>query len=74
MKVLVVGGGGREHTIIWKLAQSAHKPELFAAPGNAGIEQLATCVDSVNMVMQFFLSDTGLLEMLNASVTGKTLC
>lgn len=45
MKVLVVGGGGREHTIIWKLAQSAHKPELFAAPGNAGIAQLATCVD-----------------------------
>ncbi len=45
MKVLVVGGGGREHTIIWKLAQSAHRPELFAAPGNAGIAQLATCVD-----------------------------
>ena len=36
-------------------------------------KQLATCVDSVNMVMQFFLSDTGILEMLNASVTGKTL-
>lgn len=45
MKILVVGGGGREHTIIWKLAQSKHKPELFAAPGNAGIAQLATCVD-----------------------------
>ena len=36
-------------------------------------KQLATCVDSVNMVTQFFLSDTGILEMLNASVTGKTL-
>lgn len=45
MKILVVGGGGREHTIIWKLAQSKHKPELFAVPGNAGIAQLATCVD-----------------------------
>ncbi|MBE7034760.1 MAG: phosphoribosylamine--glycine ligase [Ruminococcaceae bacterium] len=45
MKVLVVGGGGREHTIIWKLAQSPMKPELFAAPGNAGIAKLATCVD-----------------------------
>lgn len=45
MKILVVGGGGREHTIIWKLAQSKHKPELFAAPGNAGIAQPATCVD-----------------------------
>ena len=45
MKVLVVGGGGREHTILWKLAQSPQKPELFAAPGNGGISQLATCVD-----------------------------
>lgn len=45
MKVLVVGGGGREHTILWKLAQSPLKPELFAAPGNGGISQLAKCVD-----------------------------
>lgn len=44
MKVLVVGGGGREHTILWKLAQSPLKPELFAAPGNGGISQIATCV------------------------------
>ncbi|MBE7048066.1 MAG: phosphoribosylamine--glycine ligase [Ruminococcaceae bacterium] len=57
MKVLVVGGGGREHTIIWKLAQSPHKPELFAAPGNGGISKLATCVDikatDVEGVVQF---------------------
>ncbi len=45
MKVLVVGGGGREHAIIWKLAQSPMKPELFAAPGNGGISRLARCVD-----------------------------
>ncbi|MBE7035808.1 MAG: phosphoribosylamine--glycine ligase [Ruminococcaceae bacterium] len=45
MKVLVVGGGGREHTILWKLAQSPMKPELFAAPGNGGIAKLAKCVD-----------------------------
>ncbi len=44
MKVLVVGGGGREHTILWKLAQSSLKPELYAAPGNGGISQIATCV------------------------------
>lgn len=45
MKVLVVGGGGREHTILWKLAQSPMKPELYAAPGNGGIASIATCVD-----------------------------
>lgn len=45
MKILVVGGGGREHTIIWKLAQSPLKPEIYCAPGNGGISKLATCVD-----------------------------
>ena len=45
MKVLVVGGGGREHAICWKLAQSPKITELFCAPGNAGIAQVATCVN-----------------------------
>jgi phosphoribosylamine---glycine ligase len=45
MKVLVVGGGGREHAIVWKLAQSKHVTELFCAPGNPGIAELAWCVD-----------------------------
>ena len=39
--ILVVGGGAREHALVWKLAQSASRPLLFAAPGNPGIVALA---------------------------------
>ncbi len=45
MKILVVGGGGREHAICWKLAQSSKVEKLYCAPGNAGIRNVAECVD-----------------------------
>ena len=44
MKVLVVGGGGREHALVWKIAQSPRVKKIFCAPGNAGIGRLADCV------------------------------
>lgn len=44
MKILVVGSGGREHAIAWKLAQSDRVDKLYCAPGNAGIEEVAECV------------------------------
>ena len=44
MKILVIGGGGREHALVWKLKQSPHATQLFCAPGNPGIAELAECV------------------------------
>lgn len=45
MNILVIGGGGREHAIIWKLAQSPLIDKIYCAPGNAGIAELAECLD-----------------------------
>ena len=47
MKVLVIGGGGREHAVCKKLAQSPRVDSLLCAPGNAGIAQVARCVPEV---------------------------
>jgi len=44
-KVLVVGQGGREHALVWKLAQSPELGKIYAAPGNPGMQALAECID-----------------------------
>lgn len=45
MKVLIIGGGGREHALLWKIGQSTRVSKLYCAPGNAGTEEIATNVD-----------------------------
>jgi len=57
MKVLIVGGGGREHALAWKISRSSCVDEVYAAPGNAGIASVADCVniaaDDVRMLVRF---------------------
>jgi len=57
MKILVVGKGGREHALVWKIVQSPKVSKIFCAPGNAGIAQLADCVKikagDVNNLVRF---------------------
>jgi phosphoribosylamine--glycine ligase len=45
MRILVVGSGGREHALVWKLSQSSRIDALFCAPGNGGISTLASCIE-----------------------------
>ena len=45
MKVLVIGSGGREHALVWKLSQSPSVDKIFCTPGNAGISEIAECLD-----------------------------
>ena len=57
MKILVVGSGGREHALVWKIAQSPKVKKIFCAPGNAGIASLAECVpissDDIKSLLEF---------------------
>ncbi|MBU1172679.1 MAG: phosphoribosylamine--glycine ligase [Proteobacteria bacterium] len=61
MNILVVGSGGREHALVWKIAQNKAVKNLFCAPGNAGIAQNATCVDikadDIDGLLSFALSE-----------------
>lgn len=57
MRILVVGSGGREHALVWKIAQSKLTDKIFCAPGNGGIAAIAECVDikadDINGLLEF---------------------
>ena len=69
MKILVVGGGGREHAIVKKLSESKKRPEIYVAPGNAGTEDIATNV--AISVMDFkALTDFAKKEKIDLTIIG----
>ena len=69
MRVLIVGGGGREHTLAWKLAQSPLAGRLYCAPGNAGIAAAAECVDLEAVDIDGML-EFALREKIDLTVAG----
>ncbi len=61
MKILVIGSGGREHALVWKIRQSEHVKKIYCAPGNGGIAGIAECVDikaeDIKGLLQFALKN-----------------
>ncbi len=53
MKILIIGGGGREHALAWRLHQSPGVESIFASPGNPGIAQIATCLPSPSDIASY---------------------
>ena len=69
MKILVIGSGGREHALVWKIAQSPKVEKIYCAPGNAGISQLAECVD-IGATDLDKLVDFAINEQIGLTVVG----
>ncbi|MBR6643125.1 MAG: phosphoribosylamine--glycine ligase [Lachnospiraceae bacterium] len=69
MKVLVVGSGGREHAICWKIAQSKKVEKIYCAPGNAGIAELAECVP-IGVMETEKLAEFAAQEKIDLTVIG----
>ncbi len=69
MKVLVVGGGGREHAIAWKLAQSPRVDKIYCSPGNAGIAEIAECID-IDISDHEALLDFVKYDWIDLTITG----
>jgi phosphoribosylamine--glycine ligase len=69
MKVLVIGGGGREHAIVWKLAQSPRVDRIYCSPGNAGIAEIAECID-INIADHESLIDFVKYDWIDLTIAG----
>ena len=72
MRLLVIGSGGREHALVWKLSQSPRVTKIFCAPGSAGIGELAQCV-AINPEQIEQLADFAAKEKIDLTVVGPEL-
>ncbi len=72
MKILVVGSGGREHALVWKISQSKRVRKIFAAPGNAGMKDLATIAD-IKESNNIELADFAQEEQIDFTVVGPEI-
>jgi len=72
MKVLVIGSGGREHALVWKISQSANKPKIYCAPGSAAIGELAAPV-AIQPEQVEKLADFATHEKIDLTVVGPEL-
>jgi phosphoribosylamine--glycine ligase len=71
MKILVIGSGGREHALVWKINQSTQVSKIYCAPGNAGISQLAQCINiGPDKIME--LADFAQKTKIDLTVVGPT--
>jgi phosphoribosylamine--glycine ligase len=66
MRILVIGSGGREHALVWKLSQSPEVQKIYAAPGNPGMERCGECVSAGDGSPKAFLAAA---ESVNADLT-----
>ncbi len=72
MKVLVIGAGGREHALVWKISQSPRVTKIYCAPGSAAIAELAACV-AIDPAQIDELADFAAKEQINLTVVGPEL-
>jgi phosphoribosylamine--glycine ligase len=72
MKILVIGSGGREHALVWKISQSSKVTKLFCAPGSAAIRELAECV-AINPEQIEMLANFAEKEKIDLTVVGPEL-
>lgn len=72
MKVLVIGGGGREHALVWKISQSPRATKIYCAPGSAAIAEFAECV-AINPDQIDQLADFAAKEQIDLTVVGPEL-